>query len=248
VEVFDSPADTEPNSARRLDAIADGQAAPLSRAESKTIYAKLEELYSGQRFSTLFFHYRWSVFPHHEVLAFVPRIGRIYDVGCGHGISSNYLALASPGREVIGIEMDAHRHATATATRGKGSKVRFINGDVTALEIEECDGILLNDVLHHLKTFEEQERLLERCYRLLRPGGTMVVSDINDTPLWKFAVAFVIDHLYYLRRHIPYRNRAKMTALLEQVGFTVESHCHDTGLPFSTVVYVASKRRGAPGR
>lgn len=211
---------------------------------SPAIYSKLRKLYAGRQFSSLFFHYRWTVFPHETVLRFVPAAGKIFDIGCGYGISTNYLAIASPAREVTGIELDPHRYARAAWTGGKYPNVRFIHGDINLLQIEACDAILLNDVLHHLRSFEEQERLLARCYRLLRGAGRLVIADINDEPLWKFAIAFVIDHLYYRRLHIPYRNRGNLHHLLERIGFVVDSYCLDKGVPFSTVVYVATKSSG----
>ncbi|MGH9279418.1 MAG: class I SAM-dependent methyltransferase, partial [Acidimicrobiales bacterium] len=49
---------------------------------------------------------RWASCPFRRVAARVPDRGRVLEVGCGYGLFSNHLALSSPDREVLGIDID----------------------------------------------------------------------------------------------------------------------------------------------
>lgn len=89
---------------------------------------------------------------------------RVLDAGCGEGILVEEYA----GR--LAIEgIDAHY-----------SSARVRSGSLTALPYAEAtfDRALCLDVLEHL-TFEEQPRALAELFRVLRPGGLLLVSIPN---------------------------------------------------------------------
>src|SRR5690606_26482984 len=54
--------------------------------------------------------------------------------------------------------------------------INFKQGDLTQIEIQPCDGIIIADVLHYLLP-QQQVELLEKCYAALNNNGQIIVRD-----------------------------------------------------------------------
>lgn len=109
-----------------------------------------------------------------EVQKNAPANGKILDIGCGNGNLS--MALGSLGYNVKGIDVDATSIATATA-KNTFTNVVFEVADANKFTInDEYDLIVCTEVLEHLDTPTE---LVQSAYRILKPGGTMVVTVPN---------------------------------------------------------------------
>lgn len=106
----------------------------------------------------------------------VPPTGHCLDLGCGFGIAAHWLTLGFPDRSVTGIDFDAAKiRAAAASAAGLGS-IRFREGDVLRMAYPAADHVLLLDVLHYLPR-EGQAIVLDRAWKALRPGGTLVVRE-----------------------------------------------------------------------
>ncbi len=131
---------------------------------------------------------RWATCPFPRVAAAVPQQGRILEVGCGYGLFSCHLALASPERDVLGVDVDLRKivHAQAAAQRAKASGARcdFRLAPPGELPDGPWDAIVIVDVLY-LLTAEQQEGLLQACAEQLALGGTLVVKEMATAPAWK---------------------------------------------------------------
>jgi 2-polyprenyl-3-methyl-5-hydroxy-6-metoxy-1,4-benzoquinol methylase len=126
---------------------------------------------------------RWATCPLRAVAASVPGEGRVLEVGCGHGLLANYLALESGAREVHGIDVDgpkieAARHA------GQASGATFASLPPGRLPDGPWDAVAVVDVLYLLAD-DEQRRLLRACAARLAPGGVLVVKEMSPSPRWK---------------------------------------------------------------
>jgi len=130
---------------------------------------------------------RWATCPFRAVAAEVPAAGRILEVGCGHGLLSLYLALTSPAREVVGVDVDDDKLAAGRAAAGNGglhATFDRMHGD--RLPDGPWDAIAIVDVLY-LLTAAEQVGLLAACAAALAPGGILVVKEMAPVPRWKAA-------------------------------------------------------------
>lgn len=131
---------------------------------------------------------RWATCPFERVAAQVPSGGRVLEVGCGYGLFSNHLALSSPKRQVMGIDIDVRKvvHGQRAAQRGRA------RGAACEVHLEPpgevpggpWDAIVIVDVLYLLDV-DAQEGLLRSCAEALALGGVLVVKEMARTPRWK---------------------------------------------------------------
>ncbi len=139
---------------------------------------------------------RWATCPMRAVATVVPRAGTVLEVGCGHGLLSNHLALESGARNVLGIDVDAPKIAAAAAAAERAGHARRCRFEVTAPgELPDgpwdCpdggwDCIVIVDVLYLLGA-DVQREVLRACSARLAPGGVLVVKEMAPTPRWKAA-------------------------------------------------------------
>jgi SAM-dependent methyltransferase len=98
---------------------------------------------------------------------------RLLDVGCAFGYGSAAVVARGPERRVIvGVERDPQLLAQA---HRQFSWLAMLEGDVSELPIADscADVVLLLDVIEHIA---EPERALAEAHRVLRPGGTLILS------------------------------------------------------------------------
>jgi 2-polyprenyl-3-methyl-5-hydroxy-6-metoxy-1,4-benzoquinol methylase len=113
-----------------------------------------------------------------------PRM-RVLDVGCGNGVHS--IRVARRGAAVIGMDYDLGFLQTCKLLRGEGSvsTAGFVLGNVEhslPFTSAQFDMAMLLDVLEHL---DHRVELLHEIHRVLRPGGTLLVSVPNGNTRWK---------------------------------------------------------------
>jgi ubiquinone/menaquinone biosynthesis C-methylase UbiE len=105
---------------------------------------------------------------------------RALDVGCGTGIYAVWLA--GQGLDVTGLDRDPQMLAAA---RAKAPRIRFLEGDATALPFEqgEFDLALAVTVFSFLDR-EQRCRAAGELLRVVRPGGRVVIADLARLSLW----------------------------------------------------------------
>lgn len=203
-------------------------------------------LYYGDapRATRLFLRIRLLLSDMERIEREVPPSGVILELGCGHGLFSNLMALRSPGRRVIGIDLSPEKVRHARASIGGRANIEFRDGDMLALELPGCDAIAIVDVTYLLPR-EEQLRLLKECRRRLKPGGVLVWKAQERRPRWKFAVTWLQEALATSagltqgrRRGLHFPSRAEAVAMLAAAGFSARVVEMPTRRPYTDIIYV----------
>lgn len=128
---------------------------------------------------------RAATCPFDRLDSMVPSTGRVLDVGCGHGLGSIRLALAAPGRRVLGVDIDPAKldlARRAAAAAGVDRQVRFeLVDEHWHPPPGEFESVVCVDVLYLLPA-ERRQALLDACAAALVPGGRLVLKEMSLRP------------------------------------------------------------------
>ena len=124
---------------------------------------------------------------------------RIADVGCGGGLLAE--AMARAGATVTGIDMSPDSLAVARLHLLE-SRVQVDYRQTTAEELAEAmpgsfDVVTCMELLEHVP---DPARLVQACSTLVRPGGSVLFSTINRTPM---AYGVAIIGAEYITQLVP---------------------------------------------
>ena len=111
------------------------------------------------------------------VRALAPSEGeRILDIAAGTGTSS--AAIARSGAEVVAVDFSPGMIEVA---RKKHPTIEFIEADATALPFSanEFDAVTIS---FGLRNIENPRKALKEMYRVLKPGGRIVVCEFSKPP------------------------------------------------------------------
>jgi SAM-dependent methyltransferase len=137
----------------------------------------------------------------------------VLEAGCGEGYGAGMLAEVASG--VLALDLDP---LTAAHVARRYPHTGVARANLVALPVRGsgCDAVVSLQVIEHLW---EQERFLRECFRVLRPGGSLMLSTPNrltfspgrDTPLNPF--------------HTRELSGAELAELVRAAGFAdVEVH------------------------
>lgn len=102
---------------------------------------------------------------------------RILDIGCGNGIL--YDALAKKSIDYTGLDVSAK--LLKLARTRMPAKAKFIKGSILDLPFQDnsFDWVFAFAVLHHIPSKELQNQAVREIYRVLKPGGKIIISVWN---------------------------------------------------------------------
>ena len=110
-----------------------------------------------------------------KMLSFmVDKKGKILDVACGKGASTQYLMRAYSPENIFGINISEKQLRSA---RDNAPGCTFLKMNATRLEFADnsFENIICVEAAFH---FDTREDFLKEAHRVLKPGGCLVLSDI----------------------------------------------------------------------
>jgi ubiquinone/menaquinone biosynthesis C-methylase UbiE len=170
----------------------------------------------------------------------------ILDVACGTGRTLAQLRAAMPDAELVGLDLSPYYLEEARATVGDG--VELVQGNAEAMPMADAsfDAIVSVFLFHELPR-NARRNVMREMFRVLRPGGRLVILD-------SVQVSDAEEIVYFLERfqrelHEPfYRDyiRDDLAAAVREVGFDVDI---EGGAAYLTKVVAATRpsavKRGA---
>jgi 2-polyprenyl-6-hydroxyphenyl methylase/3-demethylubiquinone-9 3-methyltransferase len=159
-----------------------------------------------------------------RVVERAPREGRLLEVGCGHGLFANAAALSRPGLDVLGVDPDPGKIRWAQATVGSRPNVRFRTALLAEVDERGFDAVAAVDVLY-LVPRAEWASFLAGLRDRLRPGGRLLLKDVEPRPRWKFYRCLAQETVSVRLLGIThggafsFADRREMESLLRDAGF-----------------------------
>jgi SAM-dependent methyltransferase len=98
---------------------------------------------------------------------------RILDVGCGDGSATSALLARYPGHFVVGSDWSMMALGRA---RARGVPVVQAGIDSLPVADQRLDVVIMSELIEHLV---DTDAALEEIHRVLRPGGTLLLSTPN---------------------------------------------------------------------
>jgi ubiquinone/menaquinone biosynthesis C-methylase UbiE len=139
--------------------------------------------------------------------------GKLLEVGCGRG--DMLKLMQEMGWHVEGVDFD---HKAVQNAQKKGLRVSCGALEAQAYPDNQFDAITMSHLIEHV---HDPVQLLNECYRILRPGGRVVIVTPNSDS-WghrKFASSW---RGLEPPRHLHIFNHQSLTILSQNVGFRIE--------------------------
>jgi ubiquinone/menaquinone biosynthesis C-methylase UbiE len=117
----------------------------------------------------------------------------VADIGCGRGLMLIGAAKLLRQGTAIGVDLwrdqdqsDNSPEAVLENARSEGvaQLVQIQTGDARQLplENESVDAVLSHWVIHNLESAQDRIKALDQMWRVLRPGGLLLIADIANVP------------------------------------------------------------------
>ncbi len=126
----------------------------------------------------------------------LPAGGTILDVGNGLGTQDRLIAEAVRPRRLVAVNI-TERQLAAGRDRLKQAAAAPVAGDAVRLPVADgtVDGVISVEAAFH---FRSRKAFFDECYRVLRPGGVLSMSDISIRR-WPVSPAELLSGLTQLR-------------------------------------------------
>jgi len=188
--------------------------------------------------------FRVKTVPWEAILKNFPRGDSIIDIGCGHGVLINLLAMCDCGyKKMIGVDLSAEKINVAKTT--SSNRNSFYLTDIFDLK-ESADVYSIFDVLY-LLPHNLQEKLLKYIYDILPEDGYLILKEIGKKPKWKFLINIIQESISVKLLHLTlggkfyFKSESDFNDILKNIGFKVTVEHIDRGYLHPHILYICQK-------
>jgi arsenite methyltransferase len=123
----------------------------------------------------------------------------VLDMGCGRGAVLTAVARRLTTGRVTGVDIWSRKDQSGNARdvtlrnaalEGVGDRVHIDTGDMRALPYpdETFDLVVSSLAIHNIRSNADRRRAIVEGFRVLKPGGRMVIADIRATAIYEEAL------------------------------------------------------------
>jgi 2-polyprenyl-3-methyl-5-hydroxy-6-metoxy-1,4-benzoquinol methylase len=202
----------------------------------------------------LFLHLRWMLTPYSEIAGYVPKEGRVLDVGCGHGLLAMKMALNAPECSVLATDHDAQRISLARLASVGIRNLQFevsTGSPVTEAGLDgKFDAIVMIDFLHYFSP-EQQDAMIAKAFANLEKGGWLLAREVNQqgglvsklNQLYeKMATltGFTQSNTIQAKENLSFKSQSGWEAKFAEHGFKVRSEPCSSPI-FADILYICQR-------
>ncbi len=148
---------------------------------------------------------------------------RVLDLGCGTGVLTRLIAdQVDPdaGGEAVGIDAAAKMIAVARKKRGnRACRFEVMAAEDLAFADQSFDAVVSSLFFHHVP-LDLKEKALAEAYRVLRPGGRLIVADMHVPTTAMGALVSHVSRWFFLQPQIGENIRGVLPEIILRAGFT----------------------------
>lgn len=147
---------------------------------------------------------------------------RVLDLGCGTGVLTRMIADrldAAAGGESVGIDAAGKMIAVARKKRGTPNcRFEAMAAEDLAFEDAAFDAVVSSLFFHHVQ-LDLKQRALAEAYRVLKPGGRLVIADMHVPTTWMGALVSHVSRWFFMQPQIGENIRGVLPDVIQGAGF-----------------------------
>ncbi len=147
---------------------------------------------------------------------------RILDIGCGTGVLCQMISRrlqAELGGRATGIDAAGKMIEIARKKRGSDHCLfEAMAAENLAFADESFDGVVSSLFYHHVPLDLKKRSLLE-AFRVLKPGGKLVIADMHTPTTFMGALVSHVSRWFFMQPQIAENIRGVLPGLIMEAGF-----------------------------
>ena len=147
---------------------------------------------------------------------------RVLDLGCGTGVLTRMIADrldAAAGGESVGIDAAGKMIAVARKKRGTANcRFEVMAAEDLAFEDAAFDAVVSSLFFHHVQ-LDLKQRALAEAYRVLKPGGRLVIADMHVPTTRMGALVSHVSRWFFMQPQIGENIRGVLPDVIQGAGF-----------------------------
>jgi len=151
----------------------------------------------------------------------------VLDLGCGTGVLTRMIADqldSGAGGVSIGIDAAAKMIRVARKKRQNDTcRFEVAAAEDLPFEDETFDAAVSSLFFHHVP-LDLKEKALSEAFRVLVPGGKLVIADMHTPTTWMGALVSHVSRWFFVQPQIGENIRGVLPQLIEKAGFQPPVH------------------------
>jgi ubiquinone/menaquinone biosynthesis C-methylase UbiE len=148
---------------------------------------------------------------------------KVLDLGCGTGVLCRMIAdrlSSSAGGLAVGIDAAGKMIQMARKKReSPACSFEAMAAEKLAFSDQYFDAVVSSLFFHHVQ-IDLKAQALSEAYRVLKPGGKLVIADMHIPTTWMGSLVSHVSRWFFMQPQIGENIRGVLPGLIESAGFT----------------------------